>query len=1207
MLLWGVIISCNGGGSGFAGAEETSTDTTSATDIISPIVIDGHSPSDNPVIMTDSSNVTFALSLSSGNYRASYNFKLDGISVQESASPFYNLAGNLLATGDHTLKVIVTNPISTDFYQFNIRKNASPSIDSFTPSDSNQSVTCGSGSLDFSATASDPEGDSLTFTWLVNGVAGSPSFSTTTGATDSSTTFSPTCSVTGNVTVSVQVSDGHDTDVQSWTVNVINPNIASIDTYSPSTNPTVILSTQSKTFSVGASGTAPLSYKWYLDDVEISGATGAMYEVTQGSLTPTNHSLKVIVTDGGGTTDEHTFTVIQNVPPVIDVSSPTLTTLKLNYQSTKTFGVSMSDANGDALSYTWILDGNSNSQLTHTDSGNSSSALLTPLVSMLGTHTVEVTISDGYESTSTSWQVTINRFSDTCNNLTAGQVCTLVGKIGLNNNSDSPNGKPGYVLEDPNHSGNFFISDYDHHVIWYFNNTVADITRMGIDIPAYHYRVIIGNGASGRSSDGLKNIKFKLYEPRGMAYDTNSDSLFVADRANNRVVQILSDGTGRRVIGQANGAATNSSTHNVAGTLARDHYMYGPYAVEIDNTNHIAYVANYYGHNIKKFDISDSDYNNWTGEVLVGRNNGSDAITSGSDNDGTTDFTTSAARTVYPDSLKLNSDGTLLFFTEWNQHKLKVVNLTSSAKTFFDGELTVDAGHVKKLVGNGSGPNEAGYATLKIRNPRGVELYESGGVLKGFFVTNYYSHRVTFINNTGSDITMGNELVPAKTGHYVLGNGTWGFNGTTYAGNVTYLHYPHGIYRSGSNIYVTNTGNGRVLTLKIDEDDGAVGNPISFTLLYDLIDSINPNGLSTNQINRMAFNAATNEIYFADYYNGRIRKINAVTGDASIVLGYGRSNIDHEQDLPQDVYVYDLAGMTFYNGYLLYADQRTNSWTTNRHCLVRAYNSSASDIDFWGTTVNAGRVATIAGSTALGCHYQWDSSYEGKPATEVRLMVPEDIMVYNNELFITNERGYCILKVAADGTTSTFLGQCGAGGNTNGAIGSSDVKLYDPTEMVLDPQGSDGSFFFLDRSMSSDSRLKYVNRSSEDVTIAGSVIPAGFVGTVVQTIGGYSRGLAVKDNWICYTSGYKWHGNSGAHNVQCFDRTGATPTSSTFQVGPNNGDYLIAGANLESEYEGVTASQTRLFSPVDLEFDGEGNLYISEFRGNTIRFVKRWW
>jgi hypothetical protein len=143
--------------------------------------------------------------------------------------------------------------------------------------------------------------------------------------------------------------------------------------------------------------------------------------------------------------------------------------------------------------------------------------------------------------------------------------------------------------------------------------------------------------------------------------------------------------------------------------------------------------------------------------------------------------------------------------------------------------------------------------------------------------------------------------------------------------------------------------------------------------------------------------------------------------------------------------------------------------------------------------------------------------------------------------------------------------------------------------------------------MSSGSRLKYVNRSSEDVTIAGSVIPAGFVGTVVQTTGGYSRGLAVKDNWICYTSGYKWHGNSGAHNVQCFDRTGATPTSSTFQIGPNNGDYLIAGTNLESEYEGVTATQTRLFSPVDLEFDGEGNLYISEFRGNTIRFVKRWW
>jgi hypothetical protein len=269
LLIGGLLLSCNGGGTGFSGAEETSTDTTSATDVISPIVIDGHSPSDNPVIMTDSSNTTFALSLSSGNYQATYNFKLDGISIQESSSPFYNLAGNLLSTGDHTLKVIVTNPISTDFYQFNLRKNASPSIDSFTPNDANQSVTCGTGSLDFSVVASDPEGDTLSFSWMINGVAGSPSFSTTSGATTSSTTFSPGCSVTGNVTVSASVSDGHDSDTQSWTVNIINPNIASIDTYSPSTNPTVILSTQSKTFSVGASGTAPLSYKWYLDDVEI--------------------------------------------------------------------------------------------------------------------------------------------------------------------------------------------------------------------------------------------------------------------------------------------------------------------------------------------------------------------------------------------------------------------------------------------------------------------------------------------------------------------------------------------------------------------------------------------------------------------------------------------------------------------------------------------------------------------------------------------------------------------------------------------------------------------------------------------------------------------------------------------------------------------------------------------------------------------------
>ena len=222
-------------------------------------------------------------------------------------------------------------------------------------------------------------------------------------------------------------------------------------------------------------------------------------------------------------------------------------------------------------------------------------------------------------------------------------------------------------------------------------------------------------------------------------------------------------------------------------------------------------------------------------------------------------------------------------------------------------------------------------------------------------------------------------------------------------------------------------------------------------------------------------------------------------------------------------------------------------------------------------------------------------------------MVPESIFVYNDELFISNERGHCILKVASDGIITPFLGQCGASGNINGIIGDSSVKVYYPSSMILDPNGTDGSFFFLDRSMSSDSRLKYVNRSASDIVIGGSTIPAGFVGTIQQVIGGYSRGLAVKDDWVCMTSGYKHHGNAGAHNVQCFDRTGATPTSSTFQIGPNNGDYLKSGTALDNEYEGVISTAVRLSSPYNLEFDAEGNLYISEYIGNNIKMVKKWW
>ncbi len=1196
-----IFVGCEGNtGEGFQGLEDIlEVNNDAVVEIVSS------SPTEDPVVLTSNAEKTFAVQVNSGAGDVEYTFELDGSVLQRSTSPFYNLSAVGIAGGTHEVKVTATNSKSSDSHIFNVRKNTPPTIS--LDANTSQSINCEADSFQLDVLATDVDGDSLTYNFYLNG-SEITSYLTSTSSTNSATTvFTPDCTLAGNNNVVIRATDEHgEYNEYSMAVTVANPNIASIDTYSPGVTPVVILSTGSQVFSVAASGKAPLIYEWLLDNVTISGATNSIYDLSAAAMTPGTHTLTIKVTDSDSS-DSHTFNIIRNAAPVIDTATPTDSYLKVNYTTTKSFDITTSDGNGDTLSYSWTLDSGANAQLTNTDTAVGSSGLLTPLETMLGNHTVKVVVSDGYESAEQSWQVDINRFSNECNQLAAGQICTIVGQVGFGQDQVIKKGRMEYILEDPDNPGNLFVSDPTNHVVWYYNNTVADITKMGILVPAYDGRIIVGNGASGITSDGLKNDKFKLWEPRGMDYRTSDGSLFIADKNNHRIVQILSDGTGRRVMGLSNRGTTNNASTNDTGILARNSYVRSPYDIKIDNTNNLAYVACTDGDYIKEFNISDVDYVNWTSRVLVGVNNGSGVVVAGGSVEGTTDFTLTSSRTDSPTALALSADGNTLFFVEWNASRLGAVNLTATDQTYFNGAITVPANQMKLLLNNGTGLVEGLHTALQVYRPRGLALYETGGVLQGFFISNYYHHRVMFINNTAGDITVGNELVPALEGRWVFGNGTWGFNGTDKPGNLTYLQSPRGLaLGSGGMLYVASGDSGRVQGLQYDVADGVVTNPVTVNLIFDYIDSINPNSIATNRITNLKFNPVTNEMYFNDLYNGRLRKFNTITGDTSIVIDRGRSNIDQEQTLPQDTYVMDLAGMTIYNGSLLYAD-KTVSWATQRHCLIRAINDSASDKVFWGTTVQAGRVATIAGSTALGCHYQWDPAQEGNLATDVRLMVPDSIFTYNNELYISNERGYCIQKVAVDGTLTTLVGTCGAGGDVNGAVGGTDVRLYMPSEMILDPQGTDGSFFFVDRSFSSNSKLKYVNRSTSDITIAGSIIPAGFVGTVLQTTGGYTRGIAVFDNWICYTSGYQWDGNSGAHNVQCFDRTGTSPTSISFQIGPNNGDYITAGKQFEREQEGVSANLARLYSPVDLEFDNDGNLYITENLGNVIRMVKRWW
>ncbi|HKQ52446.1 MAG TPA: PQQ-dependent sugar dehydrogenase, partial [Pyrinomonadaceae bacterium] len=117
---------------------------------------------------------------------------------------------------------------------------------------------------------------------------------------------------------------------------------------------------QSATFTVAASGTAPLSYQWQRDGVNIDGATSASYTLTDAQLSDSGAKFRAVVTNpfGSATSRVATLTVTTNQSPTGDITAPTAGTLynagdTINYSGT---GTDPEDGTLPASAFTWRVD-----------------------------------------------------------------------------------------------------------------------------------------------------------------------------------------------------------------------------------------------------------------------------------------------------------------------------------------------------------------------------------------------------------------------------------------------------------------------------------------------------------------------------------------------------------------------------------------------------------------------------------------------------------------------------------------------------------------------------------------------------------------------------------------------------------------------------------------------------------------------------------
>jgi hypothetical protein len=584
-------------------------------------------------------------------------WKLNGTAVSTDVN-FQNFLSSALNSGAaNTVSATLTNAVGSTTRNWSVAKNSKPVCSAQSPGATGNSINVG-GSQVFSGTAIDADSDGLTFAWTLGGQTSNAFSSISNSLTSSTATLTPGLGQVGNgQTIALTMNDGYDSSMCSWTADVVDPNSAQILSWTPSVSPVVILSTSDKTFTVSATGTG-LSYAWFLDSVVQSGKTTSAATFSNTDMSIGAHSIKVVVTDTYNNTAEKIFSVIRNAPPSLSSYSPNVTgvtTYKINFNSTLAFAVSAADANSDALTYNWSIDGASNAVLIP---GSPGQATLSPGGNslFLGPHTVRVAVSDGNETFTQSWYVMVNMFSTDCNDLynsnplgtNGGRTCTLVGNPSMGHGQDILTdqtllkAKPYAVIE--LETNVFAFSDHLNNavVVYNANSSGPSKSYFGQTIAPRTAKVVVGNGAPGRNSDASSPAPafqtvgtlptqvsvpvFKLNEPRGLAYDALRNILYIADRLNHRVIALNSAGQAYRVLGSSGGATSqNATTNSLTESYGFNQVCSEPIGIAI--SGRYLYVGCWTQHAIKRVNIDDptnsASYS--LTKTVVGRQNASSA------------------------------------------------------------------------------------------------------------------------------------------------------------------------------------------------------------------------------------------------------------------------------------------------------------------------------------------------------------------------------------------------------------------------------------------------------------------------------------------------------------------------------------------------------------------------------------------------------
>jgi hypothetical protein len=302
-----------------------------------------------PTITAQPQNQTVALGATAtfsvaatGTAPLSYQWSESGTAINGATSSSYTTPATVSGDNGATFTVAVSNSAGSQTSNAaTLTVTGAAVAPMITSQPQSQSVTVGAtATFSVTATGTAP----LSYQWSKSGAA-------ITGATGATYTTPATVSGDNGATFTVKVSNAAGSQTSNAvtltvTAGAVGPTITS----QPASQTVTVGATA--TFSVAATGTAPLTYQWSKSGAAIAGATGATY-TTPATVSGDNgatFTVKVSNVAGSQTSSAATLTV--NVPPAI-TTQPASISVALGL--TATFSVV---ATGTApLSYQWYKNG----------------------------------------------------------------------------------------------------------------------------------------------------------------------------------------------------------------------------------------------------------------------------------------------------------------------------------------------------------------------------------------------------------------------------------------------------------------------------------------------------------------------------------------------------------------------------------------------------------------------------------------------------------------------------------------------------------------------------------------------------------------------------------------------------------------------------------------------------------------------------------